>query len=180
MSRRLLVIIGAVVIVVAGGALIVMHMSKATASSGTKVTNASAVNNAVLITKTSSAVAEYLADPSGKALYAYSQDANGMSNCTGSCLSTWPAYVDSGSTTSLPSGVGTITRSDNGKTQYTYNGLPLYYFVGDASGGATGDDVSGFHLAKPMPPQAASAPAAATAAPTSAPAASQSSSSSSW
>ena len=71
-------------------------------------------------------------------LYTFSKDTanSGQSACTGSCLATWPALtVPAGSTASAGSGaggkIGTITRSDDGSLQVTYNGLPLYFFVGD-------------------------------------------------
>jgi len=45
---------------------------------------------------------------------------------------------------------GTLTRADNGSTQITYNGLPLYYFASDSTPGkASGDGVGGFSVAKP-------------------------------
>jgi predicted lipoprotein with Yx(FWY)xxD motif len=31
--------------------------------------------------------------------------------------------------------LGTITRADDGTTQVTYNGLPLYFFIGDTAPG---------------------------------------------
>lgn len=141
------------VILIAGGAYAVFHKSSKPASNGNSQSasqnNAPAVNNAVLITKTDSSIGQYLADPNGKALYTYNSDTKGVSNCTGSCLAAWPAYVDKGSATDLPSGVGTITRKDNGQIQYTYNGLPLYYFVSDRPGQVTGNGVQNFSVAKP-------------------------------
>ena len=143
-----------VLIILVGGGYALLHKSNKPASSSTKTSTTSqstapAVNNAVLVTKTASNVGQYLADPSGKTLYTYSADSNGVSNCMGSCLANWPAYVDSGSTSNLPAGVGIIKRTDNGQTQYTYNGLPLYYFVSDPQGQVTGNGVQNFKVAKP-------------------------------
>jgi predicted lipoprotein with Yx(FWY)xxD motif len=112
--------------------------------------NTQTTTNATKIvqTKTDSKVGQYLADPAGKALYTYGADTTGVSNCTGSCLSTWPIYKAT-STTDLPANVTIITRSDGG-TQYAYKGMPLYYYVGDTSAGmVTGDGVGDFHSAKP-------------------------------
>ncbi len=184
MSRRVWALIGVVAVVAVVAGFIAMHMSKAAASTASKTTSAPAASGAVIVTKTSSTLGDYLTDPSGKALYTSAGDTNGMSNCTGACLSAWPAYIDSGSTANLPAGVGTITRTDNGKTQYTFKGLPLYYFASDASGDATGNGVGGFHLAKPTSSQSASAPSTSapgpTPAPTTAPATSPTSGGSSW
>lgn len=156
-----------VIIILIGGGYALFHKSSkaTTGSSGKTSTSAPAVNNAVLMTRTNSSVGQYLTDPSGKALYTYGADSSGVSNCTGSCLSTWPAYVDKGSTMGLPAGVSTITRSDNGQIQYTYLGLPLYYFASDSQGQVTGNGVTNFQVAKPSAAtssQTPSTPAAST------------------
>ncbi len=163
-SKIVLIIV--IVIVVAGGAYMLLHKSNksTTASKAATSTNAPAVNNAVLITKTNSSLGQYLADPSNKALYTYNGDTSGVSNCTGSCITAWPAYVDKGATTGLPSGVSTIKRTDNGQTQYTYNGMPLYYFASDGSGQVTGNGVQNFTVAKPA---AASSSSSSSSAPSS-------------
>jgi|SRR5581483_2965550 len=140
-----------VLIVLLGGGYALFHKTKPskTSNSTSSTSSVAAVNNAVLITKTSSSLGQYLAEPNGQPLYTYGGDSNGVSNCTGSCLASWPAYQDKGSTTNLPAGVGTIKRADNGETQFTYNGMPLYSFVSDSSGQATGNGISNFTLAKP-------------------------------
>jgi prepilin-type N-terminal cleavage/methylation domain-containing protein len=101
----------------------------------------------VVQTKTDSKVGQYLADGSGKPLYTYNLDTDNTSNCTGSCLSTWPVY-EATSTTNLPDKVGTITRTD-GTKQYTYNKKPLYYFTSDSVGKITGNGLEGFSVATP-------------------------------
>ena len=112
---------------------------------------ASPVNNSVLITKTNSSVGgQYLASPNGMTLYTYSGDSKNTSQCSGACLSIWPAYVDHGATTGLPANVSTIKRTDNGEIQYTYKGMPLYFYVGDKTPGQiNGNGVQGFYVAKP-------------------------------
>jgi predicted lipoprotein with Yx(FWY)xxD motif len=107
------------------------------------------VNNAVLTTKNNSALGLYMVDPSGKALYIYRGDSSGVSNCTGSCLVNWPAYLNTSTSTNLPQGVSTIKRTDNGQTQYTYMGMPLYYFARDSQGQVTGNGVNNFSVATP-------------------------------
>ncbi len=124
-------------------------MPSASTTSSTSTTQSTAINNAVLVTKSNSSVGQYLANPSGDTLYTYSGDSTGVSNCSGSCLSNWPAYQDKGSTSGLPTNVSTIKRSDNGEIQYTYKGLPLYTFIGDSQGQITGNGVSSFYVAKP-------------------------------
>lgn len=151
MKKNSSLIIGVIVVIVVivGGYMLLHKSNTTTTNNSASQNNAPAVNNAVLITKTDSKVGQYLADPSGKALYTYASDSAGVSKCTGSCLANWPAYQDKGATTGLPAGVGTIKRSDNGQTQYTYQGMPLYYFTGDSAGQVTGNGVESFSVAKP-------------------------------
>ncbi len=77
-------------------------------------------------------------------LYTFTKDVkdSGISTCTGGCLTAWPALtVPVGSTPTGGAGVtgklGTITRTDNGALQVTYNGLPLYFFHNDVKPGDT-------------------------------------------
>jgi predicted lipoprotein with Yx(FWY)xxD motif len=116
-----------------------------------------------------------LTNAQGFALYTFPNDANGMSNCTGACASVWPALtVPAGTTPTAGSGVtGTVAAvlQANGTYQVTYNGSPLYTFVGDtAAGQVTGNGVGGFSVVKvsapPTPPTTAPpAPSAPTTAP---------------
>jgi len=125
------------------------YSSTSTSSSKSSQTQAVAVNNSILITKTNSSTGSYLADPSGNTLYTDGSGSTGVTNCASSCLSAWPIYQDKGAITDLPTNISTIKRSDNGEIQYTYKGAPLYYFSSDNQGQVTGNGVSGFYVAKP-------------------------------
>ena len=165
MKKNLLVIPLVAIVLIAGAAFVIFHKSNKPAGTSTSASSKGratvpAVNNVVLITKTNASLGQYLAKPSGEALYTYSGDSSGVSNCTGSCISDWLPYKDTGSTADLPAGIGTIKRSDNGNIQYTYNGMPLYAFAGDADGQVSGNGQSGFTAARP----AASPPAASDTA----------------
>lgn len=126
-------------------------------------TNAGAASQPVKLV-TDAKYGEVLETASGMPLYTYNKDTAGKSNCTGGCLSEWPALAASGS--AAPAVVGAtgtfslITRGD-GTMQVAYNGLPLYTFVDDKPGQVTGDGQDGFAVAKVS---AASAPASPTAA----------------
>jgi predicted lipoprotein with Yx(FWY)xxD motif len=82
--------------------------------------------------------AKALVGSNGHSVYLFEADKNGTSACSGACAAAWPPDT----VTSAPqagSGVnqamlGTIKRPD-GTMQVTYNGHPLYYFVGDTSAG---------------------------------------------
>jgi len=92
-----------------------------------------------------------LTDAKGMTLYIYDKDSRNMSNCEGGCLKAWPPFLVStgAATTSLPANLGTFKRTD-GSMQYTWKGMPLYYYVSDAKpGDVTGDGVGGvWHVVK--------------------------------
>lgn len=108
-------------------------------------------------------------------LYTFDNDVagSGVSTCTGTCLVNWPALtVAAGDTPTGGPGVtgtlGTITRTDNGARQVTYNGLPLYFFINDKVPGDTNGIYTGWRaitLAAAAPSPTASPSAAPTASP---------------
>jgi predicted lipoprotein with Yx(FWY)xxD motif len=91
---------------------------------------------------TPSGGSKYLTDSNGKPQYTYSSDVagSGTLTCTGGCANAWPPLkVQAGQTPSLdPSATGTIGTipQPDGSAVVTYNGLPLYGFVGDQPGAA--------------------------------------------
>lgn len=180
MKKNPTMLIGiAVVLVVLVGGYAILHMSNKTTSNSSSKSSVAAVNNAVFTTKSNSSVGQYLVAANGMALYTYGGDSSGMSNVTGSLLASWPAYQDTGSTTGLPAGVSTIKRTDNGQTQYTYNGMPLYFFTADSTGQVAGNGVSGFSAAKPAAASASTQSTTTTPSSSSTPSTSNSSSSNS-
>lgn len=91
--------------------------------------------------RTSTALGTYLTDPNGMTLYTFTHDTVGKSNCTGVCLTKWPPYgpgVSASGTLSvpLPANVGAIA-GNNGMLQFTWKGMPLYYYVSDKTPGQT-------------------------------------------
>jgi predicted lipoprotein with Yx(FWY)xxD motif len=76
-----------------------------------------------------------LTNSAGFTLYWFAIDASGVSKCTGSCVTYWPPVKGPATAGSGVTGtVGTITRSD-GTAQVTYDGHPLYTYVGDSAPG---------------------------------------------
>ena len=107
----------------------------------------SAASSTVITTKTSSG-GSFLTNSAGRAVYLFLADSTGKSACDGACASAWPPVIATGQPTATggaqASDLGTITRSD-GTKQVTYDGHPLYYFVGDTGPGTDkGQGVDGF------------------------------------
>lgn len=97
-------------------------------------------NTAVVTARHLAGLGTVLVSASGKTIYSPEQEAHGQIRCTGSCLSFWfPVTVTSGTGLHAPSGLtgvlGTVHRHDDGRTQLTYNGRPLYTFKLDQSPG---------------------------------------------
>ena len=84
-----------------------------------------------------------LTNAKGFTLYSFAPDTPGTSKCYGSCAAYWPPVT--GTTAAgqgLPGKVATITRT-GGSHQLTYNGHPLYTYIGDtAPGQARGNNLN--------------------------------------
>jgi predicted lipoprotein with Yx(FWY)xxD motif len=96
-----------------------------------------------------------VAGSNGMTVYTFAKDVkdSGKSNCNTGCINIWPALtVASGAAPSAGAGVsgklGTITR-DDGSTQVTYNGLPLYFFSNDHAPGDTNGIYQDWEAVKP-------------------------------
>jgi predicted lipoprotein with Yx(FWY)xxD motif len=119
--------------------------SSAPASGATPTANGS---SAASITLANSKLGKILVDSKGETLYLFQADKGTASTCNGACASAWPPLITNGTPIAGPglstSKLGTTKRSD-GTTEVTYNGHPLYTFVGDNSPGQTiGEGNQGF------------------------------------
>jgi predicted lipoprotein with Yx(FWY)xxD motif len=83
-----------------------------------------------------------LTDANGRTLYWFAPDTPATSRCTGSCALYWPPVTgDPQAGPGVTGKLGTITRPNGGR-EATYNGHPLYTYVGDtASGQAKGNNL---------------------------------------
>lgn len=139
--------------------------SASTAASSAASPSEAATGAVVLKVATTSA-GSTLTGAGGMTLYFFAKDSTGKSACSGGCATNWPpltvqATAGDGVQASL---LGSITR-DDGSTQVTYAGHPLYYYAADkAAGDANGQGVLGvWFIANPagtLP--SASAPAASS------------------
>jgi predicted lipoprotein with Yx(FWY)xxD motif len=101
-----------------------------------------------------------LTNGKGFTVYSFAPDTSTKSNCNGACAKAWPP-VKPTTISAVKAPFSTIKRSD-GSTQVTFQGHPLYTFVGDKSPGqAKGNGVNAFgglwHVA---PTSGTAAPAA--------------------
>jgi predicted lipoprotein with Yx(FWY)xxD motif len=76
-----------------------------------------------------------LTDDKGRTLYLFAPDTATTSKCYGSCAQYWPPVFGTPKAGPGVTGVlGTIKRTD-GTTQATYDGHPLYTYIGDSAPG---------------------------------------------
>ena len=114
-------------------------------ASGAAFASVQSMGTVVTLHKTS--LGKVLATSRGRTLYLYTPDGPNQSTCTGSCAATWPPLKTGGkpvaSTGVKRSLLGTAKLS-SGKLQVTYNGHPLYRYVGDLKPAQTnGEGVDG-------------------------------------
>jgi predicted lipoprotein with Yx(FWY)xxD motif len=110
-------------------------------------TTQSTSGNATIAVKSTS-LGRILVDGRGMTVYLFEKDKGTTSTCNGSCASFWPPVTTTGTPKAgrgvMAGKLGTTTRSD-GKTEVTYSGHPLYYYVGDMKpGDTTGQGLNAF------------------------------------
>jgi predicted lipoprotein with Yx(FWY)xxD motif len=96
----------------------------------------------------SSKLGRIVVDGEGRTLYLFEADKGAKSTCDGACATAWPPLITSGKPAAgagiSAAKLGT-TKRDDGSSQVTYNGHPLYTFAGDGAPGQTaGQGVDGF------------------------------------
>lgn len=83
-----------------------------------------------------------LTNPGGLTLYWFAKDTSSGSRCYGSCAAYWPPVLGRPAAGAGVVGrLGTVTRK-GGALQATYDGHPLYTYVGDTPGTARGNDLN--------------------------------------
>ena len=98
-----------------------------------------------------SSLGSILVNSKGRTLYLFKADVGAESACTGACASAWPPLLatatPTGGSRMIASKLGTTIRSD-GTKQVSYNGHPLYLYIGDKKpGDVTGQGVTAFGAA---------------------------------
>ena len=129
---RLSVAIVAVIVAAAIAAIV--------ATTGSSATKAPAVaaNSAVSVQQTP--LGKTLADANGRTLYLFAADKPNVSTLSAAGRTLWPPFTatikPSATGGALAGKIGTV-RGATGAGQVTYNGHPLYYFIGDHNPGQT-------------------------------------------
>src|ERR1700751_4358156 len=119
------------------------------APSATTTTTTPTKTASVRVAKSS--LGSILINASGHTLYLFKADSGTMSACPGACATAWPPLLAKGTPTAgtglTASKLGTITRS-GGNRQVTYNGHPVYVYIGDKKpGDVNGQGVTAFGAA---------------------------------
>ncbi|GAB2788435.1 lipoprotein [Halomonas shantousis] len=112
-------------------------------------------DDVALTTQQAEGYGTYVADFQGRTLYLFTTDTQGQgdaqaaSTCHDKCAEVWPPLLSvddhpQADDTLQKDLLGTFQRED-GQTQVTYGGWPLYYFAKDQQAGdVNGQDVHGF------------------------------------
>jgi predicted lipoprotein with Yx(FWY)xxD motif len=110
------------------------------ASLGSPVAQAAGPTGAAQVNAGSGALGTFLTDANGRTLYVFLNDNYGPSVCYGGCATAWPPLLTNGAPVAGNGAqqgmLGTAPRND-GTTQVTYNGWPLYYWFRDSVPGDT-------------------------------------------
>ncbi|MBV9005767.1 MAG: hypothetical protein JOZ98_20350 [Solirubrobacterales bacterium] len=122
------------VVVVVVAAVIAVIVSTAGGST-TKAHPAVAANSAISVDQTS--FGKVLTDANGRTLYLFAGDKSNQSTLSPAGRAFWPPFTSatrpSATGGALAGEIGTVS----GGNQLTYNGHPLYYFIGDHKAGQT-------------------------------------------
>jgi predicted lipoprotein with Yx(FWY)xxD motif len=123
----------AVAVLVAGVVAVVVSTSGASTS---KAQQRAAAGSTISLGQTS--LGKTLVDGNGRTLYLFDADKPNVSTLSAAGQAVWPPFTDKTKPRArggvLAGRIGTIA-SASGSAQVTYNGHPLYYYVGDSSPG---------------------------------------------
>jgi predicted lipoprotein with Yx(FWY)xxD motif len=108
--------------------------STTSGGSGSTSTSSPAAATAGSLKTTTIGGATVLTNSKGFTLYSFAPDTSTKSNCNGTCAQNWPPVKGPATASGVKGTFGTIKRSD-GSAQATFDGHPLYTFVGDTAPG---------------------------------------------
>jgi predicted lipoprotein with Yx(FWY)xxD motif len=134
--KRLRILLALLAVAAAAAVLAACSSSGTSSTSGGSSTSTSspAAATAGSLKTTTIGGAAVLTDARGFTLYSFAPDTPTKSNCNGTCAQNWPPVKGPATASGVTGTFGTIKRSD-GSTQATFDGHPLYAFVGDTAPG---------------------------------------------
>jgi predicted lipoprotein with Yx(FWY)xxD motif len=91
----------------------------------------------VTITTADSQFGQVLFDGDNRAIYFFDKETSDRSECYGACAAAWPPVLTEGEPEAAAGAEAKLlgtTERDDGSTQVTYSGRPLYYYVDDPRG----------------------------------------------
>ena len=118
----------------AAAALVACSSAGASPSPSSSGSSSPAAAAASTVKTATIAGATVLTNSKGFTLYSFAPDTSTTSKCNGTCAQNWPPVTGPVTATGVTGTFGTITRSD-GSVQATFDGHPLYTFVGDTAPG---------------------------------------------
>ncbi len=93
--------------------------------------------NGTAIKVSSSDYGQILYDADDQAIYLFDKESGPTSECYGACAEAWPPVLTKGepqAASGADQGLLGTTERDDGTTQVTYNGQPLYYYAHEGPG----------------------------------------------
>lgn len=87
----------------------------------------------------------------GFTLYTFDNDTAGVSNCSGGCLTNWPALIaHEGAVATAPY---SLVERASGEMQWALNGMPLYFYAGDTAANQFNGNAAGnnWYVARTAP-----------------------------
>ena len=131
-NRRLRVLLALLAAAAAAAVVAACSSSGTPSSSGGGSSTHAAAAGSLKTAKIGGAMV--LTNAKGFTLYSFAPDTSTTSNCNGTCAQNWPPLKGPATASGVKGTFGTIKRSD-GSTQATFDGHPLYTFVGDTAPG---------------------------------------------
>lgn len=107
----------------------------------------SAAAPGIALTTGDSQFGEALFDGERRAIYYFDKETTASSECYGECAAAWPPVLTEGEPVAEGGAEASLlgtTERDDGTTQVTYDGHPLYYYVDDPPGEILCHDVEEF------------------------------------
>ena len=133
--NRLRMVLALLAVAAAAAVLAACSSSGTSSTSGTSTSTGSPAAATAGSLKTATiGGATVLTTSKGFTLYSFAPDTSTKSNCNGTCAQNWPPVHGSATAAGVTGTFGTIKRSD-GSVQATFDGHPLYTFVGDTAPG---------------------------------------------